>query len=186
MIENLKKNWNVIAEVAAWLSAIIGGFLREPPTTYVESSGQIARFGQFFLTLALGLMLIPVFRFQKKGHFLRWFASAVVLVALASLIFFSYNHYNTSWTCEYSQRRIIIGPDSALTDHGKEYKKDNPELTNAEVVWNHSGKVDEIWTSDSIQQRHLRLSVIYVLCLPICAASVLCVVQAFYCGSRKR
>jgi hypothetical protein len=184
MLDFLKKQWGLLAEISAWIITVIGGFWRETPTGSPESTTHTKSFGQFFLTLAVGLMVIPAFRFRQRQHTIWWTLPAALLLALAPVAYFTYEHFATFWTCPYAGHRIVVGADSSLTEHGKAYKAEHPDFTVEQVVWEHAGNVTEIWNSSAIDSRSLILSILYVLFLPLFAAAIICVTQAVYCGTQ--
>lgn len=186
MLDFLKKQWNLLTALSAWIATVIGGFWREPLATTPHTTTQLGLFGQFFLTLSVGLIAIPAYRFRQRRHTQRWVMVAVTLVLLTPVAYFLYDWFAATWTCPYAGTRVIVGSDTALTAHAKEYKANNPDLTCDQIVWNHAGNVEEIWTKESIETRRLILGFLYVVLLPLFAGSMISVIQAFYCGTRSR
>src|SRR5438132_1506989 len=119
MLEFMKKQWNLLTALCAWLATVIGGFWRQPPASTPETTTQLGSFGQFFLTLAVGLMAIPVHRYRQKRHTQAWAIAAIALVILTPVAYFLHDSYFTAWTSSYAGSRVIVGSDSALTEHGK-------------------------------------------------------------------
>jgi hypothetical protein len=186
MSDFLQKQWNLIVGVAAWIGSILGGFWRAPPPSTPDASSDVAPFGQFFLTLAIGLIAIPAYRYRGMRHMWYWLAPGILLVLAAPVAFLSYDYVSTDWTCQYAGGRVLVGPDSGLTDHGKAYFQQNPTKRCEDVIWDHAGKVYVIWTKRSVERRRLVLNILYVASLPLLAAGMVCVIQAFYCGTRAK
>src|SRR5437867_2840159 len=159
MLDFLKKWWNVVTELSAWIGIVIGGFWREPPVSTSQTTSTLGSFGQFFLTLAIGLMAIPVYRYRQRRHSRAWVVTGLTLVVLTPVAYFLHNWYATAWTCPYAGTLVVVGPDAELTDHGKKYKADNPDLTCEQILWNHAGNTGEVWAKNSIDRRWLTLAV---------------------------
>lgn len=184
MLNGLKNRWNHLTDLSAWLGLSIWSFWREPPVYSTQASTQLGSFGQFFLTLAVGLMAIPVFRYRQRQHTGGWSIVAVVLFLMTPGAYFLNDWCVTTWTCPYSASRVVVGPDAARTKHGIEYMDEYPDKTCEQIVWDHAGKVEEVWKKDSIETRRLTLDILYVAFLPLFAGSMICVIQASYCGTR--
>lgn len=186
MLDFLKKQWNLLTELSAWAALVIVGFWQGPPASTPVSTTPLGSFGHFVLTLAVGLMVIPASRYRQRRHTKPWVMAAATLVVLTSVAYFLHDWYATAWSCPYVRSRVVVGPDTALTEHAKEYKVNHPNLTCAQIVWDYAGNVEEIWTKDSIEKRRLTLGVLYVAFLPLFAGSMICVIQARYCGTCSR
>src|ERR1700722_18881274 len=182
MLHFLRNQWSLLSGIGVWIGTILAGFFREPPPATAYAATNIGSFGQFFLTLAIGLMLIPIHRCRQKSAWIIWLVIALALLCLTPVAYFRYEHLSLAWTCTYANSRIVVGGDDGLTEHGKKFQLKFPDKTCADVIWDHDGVVEEIWTKESIEARLLRLSVLYVLALPLFAASMICVIQAFYCA----
>lgn len=183
MWDAFKKQWNMVAAFAAWISTVVGGFWHAPPAGISDSADALPKFAQFFLTLGVGLIAIPVYRYRSKAAARWWLVAAVALLLLTPLAYFLADRFATAWTCAYGSSRVVIGPTDALTPHGKAYIAAHPNLTCDEIVWNHAGKVDELWTKDSIDSRRRILSILYVIFMPLFAGAMICVIQSGYCAT---
>lgn len=177
----LKTQWALLAEIATWILFVIGGFWRQPPPGTPQASSQLGSFGQFFLTLAVGLLTVPALRYRQSRHVAGWLVAALALFVLAPVPYFLYEKYTVAWTCSYSGGLVVCGSDADLTEHGTDYKGKNPNLTDAQIVWNHTGEVEEVWRKESIESRRLKLAIFYVALMPLFAASIISVIQALYC-----
>lgn len=184
MLDWLKKQWNMISATATWVGEMVRGFWR-PPEAAINTVG-VPQFGQYVLTIAVGLLLIPAHLFREKKHTLWWVALAVAFLLGSLPVFFSYQHYATAWTCPYAGTRVVVGGEEDLTPHGADFFDKNSDLTTREVVWIHAGDVGELWNQAAIESRRERLQWMYIGYLPLFAAALICGIQAFYCGTRSR
>ena len=184
MLDFLKKQWNLLSEASAWILSTIGGFWRQPSATIPQDSTRLESFGQFFLTLAVGLLVIPANRYRRKKHTRGWVLVALGLIVLIPVVYFVQDWYVTSWTCGYAGERVIVGSNSDLTEHGKKYVADHPNDTCDQIVWDHAGKVEDVWAREAIDSRRRVLAILYIAFLPLMAGGMISVIQASYCGTR--
>jgi hypothetical protein len=131
-------------------------------------------------------VFILVFRWNAKRHSQQWLSISLKALAVSVALFFSYDRLNSMWTCSYDGKAIVIGSDSALTDHGKSFRDTHPEfVTHDKWVMAHAGNVEEIWTKQSVDTHCLMLSILYVFIPPAVALFVISVSQAIDCAMRK-
>jgi len=181
----LKSRWNALVVVATFVLTVVTQFLLPPPagTDQAPEDTPVWRFGRFVLTLFVGLMLVPVRRWDRRPHTVSWFVAAAAAFVGCIAAFFTYVRYQESWTSKYDGRSVVIG--SALTPHGQAYFTREPRPTPEQVLWEHAGKVDDVWTKESVDDRRLALAVAYILALPLFATAMICVVQAIGCQDRS-
>jgi hypothetical protein len=180
----VRQRWSLLAGTSAWILTLISGFWRAPPIGSQPTSTDFAAFAQFFLTLVVGLILILVARYSSKAYWTRWAFAALVLVLLTPVLLLLYEKYSSQWSTQYANKLVLVGPNERLTDKGKSYLRQKPNITVSELVFQFAGVVDQIWEKDSIENRHLILEAFYIAGLPLLAASIICVLHAAYCANQ--
>jgi hypothetical protein len=119
-----------------------------------------------------------------KRHTWKWWKVAAVACVLSILCFFAYEWFSTRWTCSYAHKPVVIG--SVFMPGREQWAKTNGVYFNChDWIMAHGGKVEDIWTKESIDQRCALLAGIYILSLPFFVLAIICVLQAIYCNSRK-
>jgi len=184
-LQQSRKSWLGLTQGMLWLGAVFGGFLLPPPVGVLASEEKIwLRLGQFVVGVLLGLIFLATRRWKQPRHSLRWGAAALVFLVLAVATFFLYQQLTLAWTGIYDKERVVVG--SVYTPHGREYVKKNPELSRDELLDDFpGGKIEDLWTRDSINRHRLILAATYVSCLPLFTICLMAIVQAIQCASQK-
>ena len=185
--EQSKKSWGLLAQTAAWILGIIGGFLLPPPIGITQQSEKLwLRLAQFIIICVVGLMFIATRRWNKKTHILMWWLSAALVLMLAIVSFFGYQKLLNSWTCKFYQEARIVGPQSELTPHGIEYFHDNSGASCEDALREHAGKAEDVWTKASIDSRQITLAGIYILCVPLFTICIISLLQTIHIIEREQ
>jgi hypothetical protein len=180
----LRKGWLPLAQAAVWVGGILGGFLLPPPVGVTAADERTwLRFGQFVTAIVLGLVLFAAWRWHQTRHAPWWAGVALLSLALAGGAFFRYQQLTLAWTGEYVGNKVVVG--SVYTPHGQSYVEKNPSLSRNDLIFDFAGKIEEIWTRDSINRRRLLLAATYVACLPLFTICLIAVVQTAQCVGRK-
>jgi hypothetical protein len=133
-------------------------------------------FAKFIVTVLVGLLFIAARRYNESTYLRVWTAVAAVLLVFAVADFLAYQNFLDSRTCAYDSGRIVIG--SAYTSHGLDYLKKNPGMSCEDLILDHTGKADQIWTGDSIAHNRMVLAEMYIGCLPLFTACIIAILQA--------
>src|SRR5437660_5551075 len=179
MLDKLKQHWNLIAQTGVWVMGIVSGFVVSPQMGGPRYEKSIWNLTQFVVNILVGLMLILTFKYARRTHLKLWIAATAFALLLGLLGYFSYMNQLGRCTCRYYSKTVLAG--TQLRDPQKESNTPCEELLKT-----HTGEVEEIWTSDSINRCRLVLAVSYVSTVPLFAVSLISVVQAVYVASRKR
>ena len=184
-LKQVQKSWLILAQGGAWLLGVIGGFLLPPPVGVGEGDDKTwLRFAQFVAAILIGLIFFGVLKWKQKKDAKRWWLAALVSLLLGTASFFDYQRLTSAWTGRYTGQKVVIG--AVYTPHGQEYAQKNPNLSVDNLLEDHTGKVELVWTRESINRRRLALAGLYVSCLPLFTMAVVAVVQAIQCLQSTR
>jgi CHAT domain-containing protein len=182
-VSSWRLQWQEIAGVGAWLLAIVSGFLIPPPLGALQSGDSVtwSRFSQFVVTLFVGLLLVFTRRWSHVKYETRWIIAAVASVVLSVASFLIYVERSAAWSCYWGDTKVVVG--DILNNHGRTYKQANPNLTCDQIVWNHAGQVERVWTRASIDDRRNWLGRLYLLLPALFATAIILTLHAR--GSRS-
>jgi hypothetical protein len=184
-LEQTKKNWSVLTQAAVWVLSVIGGFLLPPPVGTSQGDAKVwLRLAQFVITIVIGLIFIAAQKWRQKRHAKWWWAFSLGFLVLAVSAFFGYQQFMYAWTCNYAGQRVVAG--SVYTSHGKKYTDLNPSLSRDELLMEHAGLPEDLWTRESINRRRLALAATYILCLPLFTICLIAIVQSIRCITSQR
>lgn len=183
VLKRSQKSWVMLAQSAAWVAGVLAGFLLPPPVGTSHDSQVWVRFAQFVITVLIGLLVLAALRWKRKKDAFHWGAIAMLFLFLGTATFFGYQFFAARWTTWYHDRAVVIGGD--YTTHGREYHEEHLNLPPTDLIMDHRGKVEEIWTRESLTQRRLLLAAMYVLAMPLFTVCVMSIVQALHCAVAK-
>jgi hypothetical protein len=173
------KVWAVLAQGAAWIVAIVGGFLFPPPVVTSEKDERIwIGLASFIITVLVGLMFIAGQRWKRKKYLARWGATSAVLLVLAIASFLAYQLLYSSRTCKYYDKLVVIGTE--YTQEAVRFMEKQPDHSCEYLVKSVAGKVDDIWTKQSIDRSRMQLAIAYISCIPLFTLCIIAVVQSIY------
>ena len=171
--------WTALAQGAAWVLAIIGGFLLPPPTGTSEEGERIwLQLAAFIITVLVGLMFIAGQRWKKRKHLVWWGATSAVLLVLAIAAFLAYQLLSSSRTCKHNNKLVVIGTE--YTQQAMRFMEKHPDHSCEYLLDSAAGKVDDIWTKESIDHTRMHLAITYISCIPLFALCIIAVVQSIY------
>lgn len=179
-----QKSWLLLVQSTIWIAAVIASFVLPPPVGTSAETQVWVRFGQFVITILIGLLFLVALRYNRKKDVLPWAATSAGFLILGTFAFFTYQILAARWTTDYAGTPVVIG--DTLTASAAEYQKANPTLTNHDLVMHFAGKVEKVWTPASIQQHRFLLAGIYVLAMPLFATCIITLLQAIQCATADR
>jgi hypothetical protein len=179
LLRQSRKSWASLTHNSVWVISALGAFLVPPPNGSPKESHIWVRFGQFAITIVVGLVSLLMLRWKQKTYALRWGAVSILFLLLGSAAFFAYEALTVRWTAKYDVSRVMIG--SVYTDWGNEYREKHPQLSAEGLVWEFAGQVEKIWTKESLDRRRILLAGIYVLVIPLFTISVMSLGFALRC-----
>ena len=172
-----KEYWGPLAEAATWIFGIIGSFLLPPPV--IANETQWPNFAKFIIAVCVGLLVLLALLWRKQKHWIGWALAALLFFAGGVGSFFTYQHLTDSSTCTYQGKLVVIG--KTYTQHGAKYVQENPGISCGDLIDQHIGKVEDVWTKDSIDSARLKLLAVYVGCMPLFTICIISLLQAIYC-----
>ena len=143
--------------------------------------GSLRPVRHYYLCRTPGAGLLPL---ESQKDTLPWAASAAAFLILGTVAFFSYQILSLRWTADYSGDRVVVG--STFTQEAADYLKAHPTLTNADLINHYTGKIQKIWTRQSIDMRRILLAGIYVLTMPLFAICIISLLQAIHCATIEK
>lgn len=180
--EQVKKIWGPLAQAGTWVAGIIGGFLLPPPIG-AEDNKLWLRFAQFVITIVVGLLVLPGRKWNRKKHAKWWWMVTAICLVAAVASFFAYQRLTYSSTCQTLDGDVVvIGHE--YTPHGADYVRENPGISCTDLIDQHIGKTEDVWTKQSIDSARLKLAVTYIACIPLFTICIMALIQAIYCATK--
>ncbi len=166
------------------LATVLGSFLL-PAATGILESNEKASFGLAGLAGAavVGLMAIPVRLWHQRKHLRLWGGFAILSLALVLVVFLSYAYLKDSWSLQYAGKTVITG--STYVRSVLDYKRENPQYSDLQLLEDAAGNSSLVWTPDSIRTHRHILAGLYIASLPAFAIFLVSLAQAVYCADRK-
>lgn len=179
-LKRSERSWGTLAQGAVWIMGVVGSFLLPPPLG-VESAEDKTwlHFGQFVAAVCIGLIFFGVFRWNRTCHARWWWLTALLALLLAGAAFFRYQQLTYLWTARYVDQKVVVG--SEYTQAGRAYLEKNPGLSRDDLLFDFTGRAEDVWTRESIDRRRLKLAALYVASLPLFTLCVIAVVQSLQC-----
>jgi hypothetical protein len=178
---NLKNTWAPLANAAIFLSGLVIVFVSAPARLWHDAPPSNAlRFTQFVLALVLGLLVYASRNRPPTPKTRRlWLASVAITMLLGITLYFSYQAFSDSWTCEYDQHGPVVIGVTYTPDTAKWLEK-NPMADCKRLLAAFAGNTPEIWQRDELLKRHFILTLLFsatVLLLSVAAVSVVQLVR---------
>jgi hypothetical protein len=184
LLNRLRSQWEFIGQVATWLVGSVGGFLQAVPYVYPEQNGSTLSLGSFVVRILVGLLLVPILRFNRRRHTYFWFAATLALLAAGLGAFFRNQDVIAQCVTNYASERVLKGRDD--TPWTKEQRTADPNVTDAQLLDRQNvSRRERIWTANSIAGCERDIQIWYVVSLPLFALCIMCLLQTIRC-SRAR
>lgn len=181
---NLKKNWNLLARPALWLSGTLGTFVWPPPRD-LTAADTFSTTGlvRFLIAILLGFFVLLTTK-STSGTHARWWAAASLGATLAFLAsVFVYQDNAKEKTVNYDGIQVVIG--SIYTPMGQQYVEKRKAATAADMVLDSAGRPDLIWTQDSLRRNARQLTLLYIVSMVTGASAIMSLLQAIELSQKR-
>jgi len=185
-LQESRKNWVTLTQIAVLILGVLGGFLVPPPPGLSETEDKAwIRLAQFVVTVLVGIVFVATYKRNQKRNSKGWWrdgrgwwiACAVFLLLSVSMLFL-YRHLTHKWTCEYFGDTVVIG--SEYTPMGAHYIQQNSGIPCNQLLIDFAGGVDKVWTKESIDTKRLLLAGSYIGCIPLFTLCIISLLQALH------
>jgi hypothetical protein len=169
--------------------AILGSFVLAPPIWDFKEDAVWFRFAHFIVSALIGLTFIPMSSRSNRKHARLWWGISAATLVIGIIVFFQYQNLRADWTVNYSGARIVIGEKykkDAEDYKAKIYSEQKREILDEELVMDYAGATEGIWEKEAIRRRRLILAGTYIISVSLFALTIITLIQAFYCNSRRK
>jgi hypothetical protein len=180
-IQSLKSRWVLLAQGAAFISLTIAGFV-SPPSYFdpISSSLETRRLAVFISSLIVAIFFYLGHQFSLKKNARAWVVVTVLLALMLIASFQLFAEAKPQCICRVVGENVGIGTD--YTDLGKRDAQKHPGgLPCDESLMNFGGRVERIWTAESIESCRRKLRLLYLTTYSTAALSMLSALQIVRC-----
>lgn len=151
-----------MAGVAAWWAS--------PAPALVDAGGGTS--AVFSGLAAAAIVALGVAPLALRGRTRRpaWLTLATVALVAGLALFFASGSVERACTARYDGRPLVIG--TVLTPSAAAYARENPELSNGDLLFDAAGAADRVWTPASISRCRLALGATHALWIPFLVLSI--------------
>ncbi len=171
----LGRHRRVWLPVAAVLFAGSAAALTPPPAA-IGSPGGSWTFAALASAAIVALAILPFLVWRRAARPAMWVALAGTALALGVGSFFASGYAQRICTARYADRPVMIGTD--LTALGEVYRRENPELSSDDLLFDAAGVPERIWTPRSIGRCRVLVGSTYFLWIPFLLVCLLATAQA--------
>jgi hypothetical protein len=158
MVEELRKNWDKIFQLAVWLASIVLLVVVSPPRFLASDPlpDTAIKAGELFLAICVGLCFFIFQSADQKNVRSRYALAGAAMVLVGMTLFLIYQFEFEAWTCSYDARGpVTIGTN--MLPEAAEYMRQHPEATCEYLIQVSGGQVEKIWPKSEIIAHHLGL-----------------------------
>jgi hypothetical protein len=159
--------WLVAAGIA--VAALLAAFTPAPPSLAPSHRPIYAVLASAALSAAV---LLPLATGRARAQRAIAIAAAATLLVLGLAANYYSHAVQRQCTVAYNGRPVIVGTE--LTALGAQWKRQRPDDTAADVLFDSSGDPSHAWTRDSIDRCRGRIAGTYFLWIPLLVSSLVC------------
>jgi hypothetical protein len=188
----LKNTWNLLVQVGVWISTFAASMLLPPVSGLAENdadpTARLLKYTVFIIAVVVGLSFILAKKFNKKKHLWFWIILTVLFLATSVVCVNRNYHLNNSLVCTCNHRSVIKG---TTYREPQVVSKFYPRGVDCSILCEHFVNNDgivipeKVWTEPSINDSRRTLFLSYLICFPAVALTVISIVQALYCSSKR-
>ncbi len=182
------KKWLMLSAIVTWVATAIGGAVTFDVRTAVDAPpfSDVNAYVQIVMGVLFGFVIALTNRMLSRGSF--WVAVSVAAGALlfSVVFFFSYQIYGAQHTCLYATKvRLVTG--TQLTEQARKHLTNNPDVSEpCSLVEDFGGRPDKVWLASDLQEKMLKLSVLYMLAFLSTGLSVFSITRTFGAKSNRK
>ena len=162
--------------IGAILLAGGAGATISPPGVVGVSPGESRSFAAFASAAIVSLAILPYLLWRSAVRPTTSIVLAGVALALGVGSFGANGYADRTCTARYADTSVVIGTD--LTSLGEAYRRENPDLSNEDLLFDAAGVSERIWTERSIGRCKALVSGTYFLWIPFLVVCLLAAAQA--------
>jgi hypothetical protein len=176
---------NKISQFGVVIMGIIGIFWFTLP--YNPGSDKykgLINFTRFIVAIIVVLIVYLKKRSRNRQAEARFWGKVAAVSLVASIVaFFGYYMIFENWTVKHDEKVLVIGYQ--VKEDVQEFVAKNPGMSPYELLSNAAWSPWKIWTAESIRRVRILLSVLYVLCAPFFAITLIAVAKVMSCAGSK-
>lgn len=161
---------------AVLLAGTAAALVPQPPAIADAASGTPWAFAALASAAIVTLAILPFVVWRSAARPRVWVAMAVLSLALGLASFAAGGYAQRACTARYGDKPVVIGTD--LTPLGGAYRRENPELSSDDLLFDAAGVPERIWTRSSIGRCMVFISSTYFLWVPFLAVCLVATAQA--------
>jgi len=165
-----------LAAGAVLLAGTAAAFVPQPPAIADATSGTPWAFAALASAAIVTLAILPFVVWRSAARPRVWVAMAVLSLTLGLASFAAGGYAQRACTARYGDKPVVIGTD--LTPLGGAYRRENPELSSDDLLFDAAGVPERIWTRSSIGRCTVFISGTYFLWVPFLAVCLVATAQA--------
>jgi hypothetical protein len=162
--------------VGAVLLAGSAAALAPPPDVIGAGPGESRSFAAFASAAIVALAILPYLLWRGAVRPTTSIVLAGVALTLGVGSFGVNGYADRVCTARYADTGVVIGTD--LTSLGEAYRRENPDLSNDDLLFDAAGVPERIWTARSIGRCKALVSGTYFLWIPFLVVCLLAAAQA--------
>ena len=162
--------------IGAILLAGGAGAAISPPDVVGVGPGESRSFAAFASAAIVSLAILPYLLWRSAVRPTTSIVLAGVALTLGVGSFGANGYADRTCTARYADTSVVIGTD--LTSLGEAYRRENPDLSNEDLLFDAAGVSERIWTERSIGRCKALVSGTYFLWIPFLVVCLLAAAQA--------
>jgi hypothetical protein len=170
----LRQHRRRLIAAAGVLLAGIGAALMPPPSAVAEATSRSIVALVSAAIVAFAVMPPLVWRGAARPG--AWTALAIAALTLGITSFVASGSIVRTCTANYAGTPVVIGTE--MNPLGANYKRENPELSNEDLLFDAAGVPERIWTPSSIGRCRALAGGTYFLAIPFLAICLLAAAEA--------
>ena len=178
----LRKNWTILAQVAAGVTTVVATIVAPPPTP-VGTQG-IRPFASFVVAILAGIFLLVLRRFGSRAHANWWAAFAAILLVLTVVDYFWYTNLVDIRTETWNGKTVVCGTE-LRPEIRKAYGASIPKSRVKELLADAAGDPELIWTDQSLRWSKDILCISYLIMVPLIGGCIMATSQIAVCLAPK-